>query len=408
MKIYNYDPLTKVYTTTEDALPDPGDPSAFIIPAHATTVAPPVVSKPFVAVFESNGWVQKEDNRQSFMWEIATGNAAINNLQIGDPLPQGFTLENPVGLVKPLWDGSHWVENTQWIQQHNFDIYIAELKGKFEEALRLVEDDVMRGRIPGLKVMSAPHFQDIENYLLAMDRYISDVELAGPSRLGTLSITEPVFPLTGGVSSFNMGVFDTQARAYSPYTPAIAWRPNERFEAGQLVYGTNGEGLYVVVSGYVSHPQMSTDITAGDLVPAMPNQPGLRYAPVNNLAELAALAASDYAICKVKDTGFEYVFHLGLMTGDVPDNNSTGFWNRVASGSGGGAGGNFRAFEGQTATASPVINVGIVGFTVSEMLVFVNGSLRLNTEYTYDAGTGEITLNAAMQPNDTWKVLLMS
>lgn len=409
MKIYHYHPITGVYTATTDALPDPAYPGQFIVPAHATAMAPPTVSGSFdAAVFRAGAWIVMPDYTPYQLFTIADAQPYPNTLKVGDSLPQGVTTQDPTGFDYPRWDGISWVEDGD---AKAMDAYLRELmplKTKFEETLRLLEDDTMRSTVPGLKVMSAPHEQDLHTYLQEMDAYIETIELAGPTRVGTLSLREPVFPLQGAVDKFNLDLFDTQARASSQYAPTLPWQPNTRFEAGQLVYGTNGEGLYVVVAGYVSHPQMSTDITAGDLVPAMPNQPGLRYAPVDNLAELAALAASDYAICKVKDTGFEYVFHLGLATGDVPDNNSTGFWNRVASGSGGGAGGNFRAFEGQTATSSSIISVGLVGFTVSEMLVFVNGSLRLNTEYTYDAGTGEITLNAAMQPNDTWKVLLMS
>jgi len=45
MKVYNYNPNNKVYTSVEDADPDPLIPGRWLIPAHATTIKPPEIKE---------------------------------------------------------------------------------------------------------------------------------------------------------------------------------------------------------------------------------------------------------------------------------------------------------------------------------------------------------------------------
>jgi hypothetical protein len=42
MKVYNYDPETRVYIDVSDAFPDPLDIGKWLIPAHASTTPPPI------------------------------------------------------------------------------------------------------------------------------------------------------------------------------------------------------------------------------------------------------------------------------------------------------------------------------------------------------------------------------
>ena len=52
VKVYNYDPQTHELIDSADADPDPLTPGEFLIPAHATTVAPPVARAFEAAVFD--------------------------------------------------------------------------------------------------------------------------------------------------------------------------------------------------------------------------------------------------------------------------------------------------------------------------------------------------------------------
>jgi hypothetical protein len=52
VKVYNYDPLTFELIDSADADPDPLTPGEFLIPANATTVAPPVARAFEAAVFD--------------------------------------------------------------------------------------------------------------------------------------------------------------------------------------------------------------------------------------------------------------------------------------------------------------------------------------------------------------------
>ena len=52
MKVYNYDPQTFELTGSEDADPNPLAPGEFLIPAHATPIAPPVARAFEAPVFD--------------------------------------------------------------------------------------------------------------------------------------------------------------------------------------------------------------------------------------------------------------------------------------------------------------------------------------------------------------------
>ncbi len=45
MKIYNYDPFTKIFVSEENADESPLEPGVYLIPAHATTLQPPEYNK---------------------------------------------------------------------------------------------------------------------------------------------------------------------------------------------------------------------------------------------------------------------------------------------------------------------------------------------------------------------------
>ena len=63
MKIYNYSPISGEYISTTDADESPLETGEFLLPAHATTLAPPAPRYSFAAVFTSGEWCEVEDHR---------------------------------------------------------------------------------------------------------------------------------------------------------------------------------------------------------------------------------------------------------------------------------------------------------------------------------------------------------
>lgn len=56
MNIYNYHPATKVFVGESVADESPLEEGVFLVPANATTIAPPAIPADSVAVFENGGW----------------------------------------------------------------------------------------------------------------------------------------------------------------------------------------------------------------------------------------------------------------------------------------------------------------------------------------------------------------
>jgi len=56
MQIYNYD-VSGVFTCASEADESPLEPGVFLIPAYASTIAPPALTEGEKAVFENGSWV---------------------------------------------------------------------------------------------------------------------------------------------------------------------------------------------------------------------------------------------------------------------------------------------------------------------------------------------------------------
>lgn len=56
MNIYNYHPVTKAFVGASIADESPLEEGVYLIPAYATTVAPPQIQAGSQAVFENDGW----------------------------------------------------------------------------------------------------------------------------------------------------------------------------------------------------------------------------------------------------------------------------------------------------------------------------------------------------------------
>lgn len=92
MEIYNYHPKYKYFIGSSIADESPLEPGVWLIPAHATEIAPPKCKKNQIQIFEGSGWRNVVDKRGTY-YSINTFNS-INNL---DPLnyPENSTKEPP-------------------------------------------------------------------------------------------------------------------------------------------------------------------------------------------------------------------------------------------------------------------------------------------------------------------------
>lgn len=93
MDVYNYDPSTGAYTTTEAARPDPLVPGRVLIPANATTVTPPTPGANQVAVFKSGAWSLAPNYVGQTWWTAWNASTQID--QIGVSPPDGATATQP-------------------------------------------------------------------------------------------------------------------------------------------------------------------------------------------------------------------------------------------------------------------------------------------------------------------------
>jgi hypothetical protein len=107
MQVYAAHPLTREYIGAFSADPDPLEPGAWLVPAHAYPDAPPPVpAGQAVRRTESgNDWELVADHRGT-LYRTDTG-AAQQHAALGD-IPEGLTAL-PRASPFHAWDGSAWV-----------------------------------------------------------------------------------------------------------------------------------------------------------------------------------------------------------------------------------------------------------------------------------------------------------
>lgn len=108
--IYHYHPNTGEYVAIGEADQDPLNAGNWLIPAYATTIAPPEADEGFVAVFEENDWKLLEDFRGKCVFDKNTGESlVIKNL---GPISEEYTLlEKPSDEYK--WEVDKWVVDSE-------------------------------------------------------------------------------------------------------------------------------------------------------------------------------------------------------------------------------------------------------------------------------------------------------
>lgn len=408
MFIYNYDPETFLYVSTTSAPENPLVRGTFMVPANATTLSPPTTVQFQSARFNTalRNWETVPNYYGIPLYDKATAEMSEKKLAIGEPLPATLTADPPGNIDFPMWDSAldKWVENTKAKEEALYASGIFAVTLKLENALRILEDNDARMKIPGVRVLSGPNEAKIRSYISEMQDFVDLLMHTGPRGYTYVNTPEPIWPFPGEPDNFDVELFDTVHSGPTAGLTAQPWRPNTAYEAGSLIYSMTGEGLFVAPNAFTSNPTIGSDITLSNMISVVPVNSGLRYMPVSDIATLAAQSAKDFAICKVLVTGDEYVFHKGATVGDVRDNQRTGYWIKIAS----PITGRYLTFSGQIFTPTKDIVIGVQPFNVDHELVFINGSLRIDAEYTTDWTTGTITLNQEMQANDTWKVLVMS
>lgn len=98
MQIYHYHPDTKEFFGTGAAVPNPLEKGTYLIPAYATTTAPPEVEAsadgPNMTIcWLDEGWQEQEDHRGSIVY--GSDGAELEITTLGS-LPEGYALTPPL------------------------------------------------------------------------------------------------------------------------------------------------------------------------------------------------------------------------------------------------------------------------------------------------------------------------
>lgn len=87
MEIYHYNPETGEFLGRDAVRPDPRVPGRWLIPAHATTLAPPAAPQGLAAVWSGAAWTLAEDHRGRRGW---VNGQPFTVTDLG-PLPGGWS-----------------------------------------------------------------------------------------------------------------------------------------------------------------------------------------------------------------------------------------------------------------------------------------------------------------------------
>ena len=118
MKIYNYNRDTKEFVNQTDASPNPLTSGEWLIPANATTDAPPSVGVGKVAVWDNDSWIVKDDNRGTTVYDTTTATGYDEEIYASESLVVDYigpikdthaTSERPSKFHK--WNETEWVED---------------------------------------------------------------------------------------------------------------------------------------------------------------------------------------------------------------------------------------------------------------------------------------------------------
>lgn len=140
MKIYNYSNRTLEYVGEEEVTLDPigGKP---LIPAYATTIAPPVTGVNQAAVFIDNAWQISLDKRGTRYW--VSNDAGYEIKLLGEDVPAEATLIAPPSSDHVLENGLWRVKTAQEIDDEKEAIaqLLNDLKPVINSVLEIVYEN---------------------------------------------------------------------------------------------------------------------------------------------------------------------------------------------------------------------------------------------------------------------------
>ena len=128
LTVYNYDPETFEYCSSEPACRNPLNPEEPIVPACATTEKPLKQKKGYAIIWVGNKWAYKIDHRGEVWFNSNTESLETINF-IGE-LPKNYYTPDSPRANKP--EGDYWVydtENEKWVG--NAGLYKLHLKRTF-------------------------------------------------------------------------------------------------------------------------------------------------------------------------------------------------------------------------------------------------------------------------------------
>lgn len=108
MTIYNYDKESHEYWSSAEASESPLEPGTYLVPANATTIAPPSKKKGYTRVFDPTAgvWEYVVDHRGETVYSTGTGASAV--VDYLGPIKEGYTDQAPSSDMD-VWDGNKWV-----------------------------------------------------------------------------------------------------------------------------------------------------------------------------------------------------------------------------------------------------------------------------------------------------------
>lgn len=150
LTIYNYGAETLEYVGSALALRDPLEEGEFILPANATTVAPPALRPLEAAVFDPNSgtWAIVPDRRGE-VWYDASNGDPVTITALGDPSKRGFTDVQPpeqapgqvVAFDNGVWEQVPDHRGETWFTAEGVPVRIAALGDPAELGMTQIRPD---------------------------------------------------------------------------------------------------------------------------------------------------------------------------------------------------------------------------------------------------------------------------
>lgn len=126
MNAYKYDSQTGEFVHEVLCQESPREPGQFLIPANATTVAPPKEQSGKARVWNGEEWGYRDDNRGKTMYSVTNSRqtSTMSNI-LGADVPEGWTLTPP-----PDAENKYTFVGDEWLPQS-----VEELRAQLENQL---------------------------------------------------------------------------------------------------------------------------------------------------------------------------------------------------------------------------------------------------------------------------------